>query len=141
LRAYRAARRGEGRSLTRKQAYALAGEWYRWFVTKHETNPGSATKWEAREDELTDEIVSLAPVSCQENPASGTAEFLARKGLVLSLEARDLFLDAVVDELPATYPGSIVGTFVPLTNHPPGAASRRGCGLPHSASAMASMLR
>jgi hypothetical protein len=36
----RAARRGGGRALTKKQALALAGEWYVWFVKRHEDAPG-----------------------------------------------------------------------------------------------------
>jgi hypothetical protein len=36
----RAQQRGEGHDLTERQARALAGEWYRWFVGQHEENPG-----------------------------------------------------------------------------------------------------
>jgi hypothetical protein len=32
--AIRAAQRGEGQSLTQRQAFALAGEWYVWFVAR-----------------------------------------------------------------------------------------------------------
>jgi hypothetical protein len=41
----RAKQRGEGHDLTKKQAYALAGEWYRWFTTRYEDNPGSPDRW------------------------------------------------------------------------------------------------
>jgi hypothetical protein len=44
----RAQRSGKGISLTRKQAYALAGKWYGWFVGRHEDNPGSPRQWKAR---------------------------------------------------------------------------------------------
>jgi integrase len=39
--AIRAAQRGEGQSLTQRQAFAVAGEWYVWFVPRHEENPGT----------------------------------------------------------------------------------------------------
>ncbi len=41
----RAKQRGEGHDLTQRQAQALAGEWYRWFVTPHEENPGEPHRW------------------------------------------------------------------------------------------------
>src|SRR3974390_1073433 len=44
--ASRAKRRGERQSLTQRQATALAGEWYRWFVGQREENPGSPVRWE-----------------------------------------------------------------------------------------------
>jgi hypothetical protein len=34
-----------GRDLTQRQAHALAGEWYRWFVRLHEDNPGACSHW------------------------------------------------------------------------------------------------
>jgi hypothetical protein len=43
--AIRTGARGEGRSLTHKEAHALAGEWYRWYVARHEANPGKASTW------------------------------------------------------------------------------------------------
>src|SRR5262245_43936618 len=41
----RAGRNGKGQTLSQKQARALAGEWYRWFVAQHEDNPGSPERW------------------------------------------------------------------------------------------------
>jgi hypothetical protein len=41
----RAAQRGEGQSLTQRQAFALAGEWYGWYVGRHEENPGTPEHW------------------------------------------------------------------------------------------------
>ena len=41
----RAARKGEGRSLTPKEARALAGEWYDWFTARMATNHWSADVW------------------------------------------------------------------------------------------------
>ena len=36
----------EPKRLTLKQIQGLAGEFYRWFVSKHDDNPGSAKEWE-----------------------------------------------------------------------------------------------
>src|SRR5262249_13832818 len=43
--AIRAAQRGEGQSPTQRQALALAGEWYVWYVARHEENPGPIEHW------------------------------------------------------------------------------------------------
>jgi hypothetical protein len=34
--------RGAGHDLTQKETYALAGEWYQWFVDQHDEYPGKA---------------------------------------------------------------------------------------------------
>ena len=44
--AIRAAQRGEGQSLTQRQALALAGEWYVWYVARHEENPGTVEHYQ-----------------------------------------------------------------------------------------------
>ena len=42
----RAKSRGEGEpSLTPRQAHALAGAWYSWFIAQHEEDPGTADEW------------------------------------------------------------------------------------------------
>jgi len=46
IRAIRDANAGRTRSLSEREALALAGEWYRWYVDQHEDNPGSAERWE-----------------------------------------------------------------------------------------------
>jgi integrase len=38
----------ERRRLTPKQMHGLAGEFYRWFVARHDEDPGSAKEWEDR---------------------------------------------------------------------------------------------
>jgi hypothetical protein len=43
--AIRAERKGEGISLTRQQARALAGEWYHWFIARHPTT--DLEQWDA----------------------------------------------------------------------------------------------
>ena len=48
----RAARRGEGQSLTQREAHALAGEWYLWFVTQHDERPGSVEQWDLELERL-----------------------------------------------------------------------------------------
>jgi integrase len=125
--AIRGAQRGEGRTLTFKDAQALAGEWYRWYVEQREDNPGQAAKWAHLEEVLTDEIWRLAPDWFKEDSSRDTdwawarehgalaelrpmvadysqmAQFLAGRGLVLSNEAREQFLDALVDELLAAF--------------------------------------
>jgi hypothetical protein len=108
----RAQRTGEGVSLTREQARALAGEWYAWFLARHasgDMDPQWARdqvqdamrkavgekRWEANHpDELWDQEEELR---CAVRPiladVGETAQFLATKSLVLNNAARDLFLD------------------------------------------------
>jgi integrase len=45
-------KRGEGEpSLTPRQAHALAGQWYSWFLALHEEDPGTADEWGIVADE------------------------------------------------------------------------------------------
>jgi hypothetical protein len=37
---------GKGRSLSHREALALAGEWYLWFVSRYEDDPGDPEGWE-----------------------------------------------------------------------------------------------
>jgi hypothetical protein len=53
----RAKQRGEGHDLTRRQAAALAGEWYRWFVAQHAENPGTKEYWDVARSLVHDEII------------------------------------------------------------------------------------
>jgi len=59
--AIRAAQRGEGQSLTQRQALALAGEWYVWYVARHEENPGPIEHWRVLLDVLIDRLEDHAP--------------------------------------------------------------------------------
>jgi hypothetical protein len=52
IKAIRDGAAGKGRSLTRREALALAGEWYLWFVGKYEDEPGDPVGWEELLDEL-----------------------------------------------------------------------------------------
>jgi integrase len=122
--ALRAAARGEGQSLTQRVAWALAGEWYNWFVARHNDNPGIPEHWE----ELWEALIGLlenykpdwvqgdsyrhldtwirdpevrAGIRPQLADEAKTAQFLASKGVVLNREAMALFLDCVLDEFMA----------------------------------------
>jgi integrase len=111
----RAKKRGEGHDLTQRQAHALAGEWYRWYTSQHEEDPGAAGQWaklrevlwllleDAAGDPETHQIDLEAPeVRAEIHPKladeAKTAQFLASKGEVLTPSAMTLFLDAVLYE-------------------------------------------
>jgi integrase len=115
---------GQSRSLTLREALALAGEWYLWFVQRHEDDPGDPEYWDALLDEIRHELLHHAPewfeksYSADPNPdwtwtqdedvrvamrpliadKAKTAKFLVSRGLALTAEARDRFLDAVETE-------------------------------------------
>jgi integrase len=119
----RAAKRGEGQSLTQRQAFALAGEWYVWYVAQHEENPGTVEHWRRMWDVLIARLEKHAPdwvteegwrdlewtkepeVRAGVRPLIAdeckTAQFLASKSVVLNIEAQALFLDCVLDEFMA----------------------------------------
>lgn len=52
----RAAQRGDGQTLTPKQARALSGEWYHWYVERHQAHPESAEHWEFFRDQINDAL-------------------------------------------------------------------------------------
>jgi integrase len=113
--ALRAKQRGEGHDLTRREAHALAGEWYRWFISQHEDNPGEPDSWIAAQWALVDELedavggdpheiewrtpevrTAIRPIVADR---ANTAQFLASKGEVLTPAATGMFLDAVLGKL------------------------------------------
>jgi hypothetical protein len=113
--ALRAKRRGEGRDLTQRQAQALAGEWYRWYVSPREENPGKPGHWAKLHEVLIDLLIDAAgdpetfeidldapEVREEVHPRladeAKTAQFLASKGEVLTPAAMKAFLDAVLQE-------------------------------------------
>jgi integrase len=58
----RAKRRGEGESrLTPRQAHALAGAWYSWFIAQYEEDPGTADEWGIVADEYEDVCLKFRP--------------------------------------------------------------------------------
>ncbi len=117
--AIRASQRGEGIELSHKDALALAGEWYSWFVARHEDDPGKPETWEAGQWLIIDDMLRYAPDHVREEPISDlawtrdpevragirpviadrgdTAQFLANRGVALTNEARARFLDGVLD--------------------------------------------
>jgi integrase len=122
IKAIRAGRKGEGQPLTQRQAHGLAGDWYLWFVGRHEEEPGDPMGWWSHRTEFEMDLEEWAPASFRENPQSDpgwswledpkvrpearaiiadyakTAQFLAGKGVALNSEAGDLFLDCVLEE-------------------------------------------
>ena len=120
--------RGLGLPLTRKEAHGLAGEWYRWFVGKHQEHAENSERaglgWWVEEGLFLDDLEELAPRWFREKlgrtdddwqrwinePSvrpdaraiiadyARAAQFLADKGLTLTQAACDLFLDCVGDE-------------------------------------------
>jgi hypothetical protein len=54
--AIRAERKGEGISLTRQQARALAGEWYHWFIARHPTT--DLEQWDAVRERVHEALAS-----------------------------------------------------------------------------------
>jgi hypothetical protein len=122
----RAAKRGDGINLDFKEAVALAGAWYDWFVARHEDNPGDPEGWDAAFWDVVGEMLRCAPeevlrdgmakhpgwerdpeVRAHMRPIiadnGDTAQFLASRGIVLTDEARAVFLDCVVDNLTAAF--------------------------------------
>ena len=118
----RAARTGNGQSLTRQQAWHLAEDWYVWFVGKHSASDDHPAGWEALAEEVRD---AALPVNHETLPADAvdnawrtdeavkaavrpiiadgaeTSRFLATKGLVLDHGSRDLFLDTMFPQFAA----------------------------------------
>jgi hypothetical protein len=129
--AIRKGTRGEGLPLTRKEAFGLAGEWYRWFVGKHqeyaENNQTAELGWSVEQDRFLDDLEELAPLWFREKlgrtdddwlqwinepsvrptvratvaECAHTARFLSDRGLTLTEAACELFLDCVLEEFVA----------------------------------------
>jgi hypothetical protein len=126
--ALRAQKTGEGRPLTRRNAHALAGRWYSWFISKHEKDLRTPKHWRSMSDHLVWDVIyphapdeyhqdtkadpewewkadaevraAVRPVIAEE---AKTASFLIEQGIVLTAEANNLFLDAVEDNLLAAF--------------------------------------
>lgn len=113
----RAARSGEGRALTPREARALAGEWYAWYVAR-ESNAWPAYIWEDYRAHMWAELEAAAiqsdvhagdlldlydvnhairervrPVVADE---AKTETFLAAKRMALDASSRTLFLDYLI---------------------------------------------
>lgn len=113
-----AAQKGEGISLTHRQARALAGDWYRWYVERHPAK--DAKHWTRLRDRVhetltafvsTEEEMAEPDALYREHPRvrealrpllsdiGETAQFLALKRIALNNDARGLFLDYLYDDL------------------------------------------
>ena len=104
----RAEARGEGLlSLTHRQAHALAGQWYIWFVGQHEEQPGDPEQWDLMAEEFERASTTFtdpqAPAARRHLHRALTSmgrvdEFLQTHGMVLSGDARAAFLDTLKGE-------------------------------------------
>jgi integrase len=111
----RAARKGEGRTLTPQGARALAGEWYGWF-TAREAGRWSADIWTDYYDRMIEDVQAAAiangiyvgaPLELLDNvdvrervrpiiaDEAKSEQFLAAKNLPLDAASRSMFLDYV----------------------------------------------
>ena len=124
----RATKKSAPHPLTRQNAYALAGRWYRWFIARHEKEIRTPAHWKALGDILVwDVIRPHAPEEYEMRPRDDpawdwkahpdvraairptialeaeTATFLVEEGVVLTDDATNLFIDAVSDSLLAAF--------------------------------------
>ncbi len=113
--------RGEGLpSLTQRQARALAGDWYAWFVRRHEENPGDPDDWALQFEQYEDACLAFdnrlderdGPPPPRGPKASrhvhdallslgSVPAFFGEQGVVLSKAAEASFLDAMEEEFTA----------------------------------------
>jgi integrase len=124
----RAAAKGTGQPLTQRNARALSGRWYSWFVARHVDDPGSPEHWADRKEHLLERVWHPhAPVEHLEDPDPDptwpwtrwpevreavrpeeaemalVAAFLASEGIALTHDAYILFVDAVSERLFSAY--------------------------------------
>jgi integrase len=119
IEAIRKAQRGEGIDLDRKNAAALAGQWYEWFVARYEGDPGDPVAYEEALWDMVGAMRDFAPDEVREHPLKykdwerdpevrkgvrpvladmgHTAQFLASRGIALTHKAHALFLDFALD--------------------------------------------
>ena len=119
IEAIRKAQRGEGIDLARKNAAALAGQWYEWFVAQYEDEPGDPVAYEEALWGIIEAMRDFAPDEVRERPLKNmdwtrdpevrkgirpvladlghTAQFLASQGVALTNKAHALFLDFALD--------------------------------------------
>ena len=124
----RAGANGEGQPLTKRNAHALGGRWYSWFLAQHESHSESHQHWAAMGEHLIwDIIYPLAPNEFHEDTAADphwewkeapeirakvrpviaemarTASFLVAESMTLTPNANNLFLDVVEGNLFAAF--------------------------------------
>ncbi|WFU49026.1 hypothetical protein [Sinorhizobium terangae] len=122
IEALRASGSGSSVSLTARQISALSGEWYQWYVSQHEEEPGQAEDWDSRyemlgqararflgSDAIHDDIdAGESPVVRRHVRAcvielAKLPTFLADKALTLAEETYAAFVDVIEDELIASF--------------------------------------
>jgi integrase len=103
----RASKRGKGQDLSQREADALAGDWYRWFVGRHHDNPGSPKRWSGLRETLLE--IAGDPETCEADfgepevlekvdTEARASQFLTDRGIVLTEAWRTSFLSAVASE-------------------------------------------
>ncbi|MDF2809223.1 MAG: integrase family protein [Microvirga sp.] len=107
-------------SLTRKQALALAGRWYRWFVARFEDNPGCDPEgWFLTLDELAGVESAGTPTDADDDTPRGAgttrrvyalmhdtgrvAQFLLEEKVALAPSSLPVFMDALEPEFYAAH--------------------------------------
>jgi hypothetical protein len=66
----RAVAKGTGQPLTIRNAMALSGRWYEWFLARHDDDPGSTEHWADRKEHLTERVwYPQAPLEHLEDPS------------------------------------------------------------------------
>jgi integrase len=124
----RAAKTGAKQPLTRRNAHALGGDWYRWFLNLHENDLRTPSHWKRLSNTLVWDVIhphapdgylcdpkadpqwewkshpevreAVRPLVAQE---AKVASFLLQRGISLSDEAIGMFLDVVEDNLMMAY--------------------------------------
>lgn len=123
IEALRASATGSSVSLTQRQISALSGEWYQWFVSQYEENPGLPEDWDSRYDMLEEarerfqglDFVRDNDIDMAESPVvrrhvrarvielAKLPTFLADKALSLDEETQAAIVDVIEDELIAAF--------------------------------------
>ena len=76
----RAAARGDGQPLTHRNAHALAGRWYKWYVAQYEDDPGRPERWHELSEQLAWNVLRpQAPEEYEVNPSADEHWDWARK--------------------------------------------------------------
>ncbi|BCB20064.1 tyrosine-type recombinase/integrase [Bosea sp. ANAM02] len=110
---------GGGVSLSFREAHGLAGQWYGWFISRHEEEPGRADDWDIEHSQWEDARTRFAGAeeageeSLQDHPnvrrhlrsvlmeLARVSTFLAAKNLALNAEGMERFLGALEPEYSA----------------------------------------
>jgi integrase len=121
----RAERSGDGQSLSPKDARALAGQWYHWYLERQKAHPQPLEHWEwvldkandvvreqvlpygdDREEDDVETVWKRSPHARADlrpflSDHCETAQFLSARKLVLDVPSRNMFLDALFDDFSA----------------------------------------